>query len=177
MKAPFDKCNSTPSSSSSTVKCHHVRSIRPRAVRSQYHAPSPTSSPILTPQPNRQNNSRLSELSSKVSALRGVTVDIYDNTRDQHVIDNSVRRPLPFSIPHLPTTRPSANRILHLYIVRSFLLNDNLNKRVRRSTGPDGAAGEQSRYIQTRWDYYWRGGGVVVGVELFVPIEEGLMEG
>lgn len=38
-----------------------------------------------------QNNSRLSELSSKVSALRGVTVDIYDNARNQDVIDNSVR--------------------------------------------------------------------------------------
>lgn len=37
----------------------------------------------------QQNNTRLSELSSKVSALRGVTVDIYDNARDQHVIDNS----------------------------------------------------------------------------------------
>lgn len=37
----------------------------------------------------QQNNSRLSELSSKISALRGVTVDIYDNARDQNVIDNS----------------------------------------------------------------------------------------
>ncbi|KAF2136397.1 uncharacterized protein K452DRAFT_292428 [Aplosporella prunicola CBS 121167] len=37
----------------------------------------------------RQNNSRLDELASKVSALRGVTIDIYDNARDQHVIDNS----------------------------------------------------------------------------------------
>ncbi|MCJ1253480.1 hypothetical protein MMC24_001292 [Lignoscripta atroalba] len=37
----------------------------------------------------RQNNSRLDELSSKVSALRGVTVDIYDNARSQDVIDNS----------------------------------------------------------------------------------------
>ncbi|KAL2044818.1 hypothetical protein N7G274_002593 [Stereocaulon virgatum] len=37
----------------------------------------------------QQNNSRLDELSSKVSALRGVTVNIYDNARDQHVIDNS----------------------------------------------------------------------------------------
>ncbi|KAL9116643.1 MAG: hypothetical protein Q9187_006832 [Circinaria calcarea] len=36
-----------------------------------------------------QNNSRLSELSSKVSALRGVTVDIYDNARNQDVIDSS----------------------------------------------------------------------------------------
>jgi blocked early in transport 1 len=38
----------------------------------------------------RQNNSRLSELSAKVSALRGVTVDIYDNARAQDVIDNTV---------------------------------------------------------------------------------------
>lgn len=38
----------------------------------------------------RQNNSRLNELSAKVSALRGVTVDIYDNARAQDVIDNTV---------------------------------------------------------------------------------------
>ncbi|KAE9380726.1 hypothetical protein N431DRAFT_498539 [Stipitochalara longipes BDJ] len=37
----------------------------------------------------RQNNNRLAELSSKVSALRGVTVDIYDNARAQDVIDNT----------------------------------------------------------------------------------------
>lgn len=39
----------------------------------------------------RQNNSRLEELSGKVSALRGVTIDIYDNARNQEIIDNSVR--------------------------------------------------------------------------------------
>lgn len=38
----------------------------------------------------RQNDSRLSELSAKVSALRGVTVDIYNNALDQDVIDNTV---------------------------------------------------------------------------------------
>ncbi|KAJ4342833.1 hypothetical protein N0V95_006812 [Ascochyta clinopodiicola] len=37
----------------------------------------------------RQNNSRLDELSAKVSALRGVTIDIYDNARDQGVIDST----------------------------------------------------------------------------------------
>ncbi|KAM0707439.1 hypothetical protein Q7P35_004084 [Cladosporium inversicolor] len=37
----------------------------------------------------RQNNDSLSALSAKVSALRSVTVDIYDNARDQHVIDNT----------------------------------------------------------------------------------------
>jgi hypothetical protein len=41
----------------------------------------------------RQNNSRLAELSSKVSALRGVTVDIYDNARAQDVIDDTVCLP------------------------------------------------------------------------------------
>lgn len=39
----------------------------------------------------RQNDSRLSELSAKVTALRSVTVDIYDNARAQDVIDNTVR--------------------------------------------------------------------------------------
>jgi len=38
----------------------------------------------------RQNNARLDELSAKVSALRGVTIDIYDNARAQDVIDNTV---------------------------------------------------------------------------------------
>lgn len=37
----------------------------------------------------RQNNDRLSELSAKVTALRGVTVDIYDNARAQDVIDST----------------------------------------------------------------------------------------
>ncbi|KAK4989215.1 hypothetical protein LTR66_000430 [Elasticomyces elasticus] len=37
----------------------------------------------------RQNNSRLDELASKVSALRGVTIDIYDNARDHRIIDST----------------------------------------------------------------------------------------
>ncbi|KAF2638623.1 hypothetical protein P280DRAFT_471224 [Massarina eburnea CBS 473.64] len=37
----------------------------------------------------RQNNSRLDELASKVTALRGVTIDIYDNARDQDAIDQT----------------------------------------------------------------------------------------
>ncbi|KAF2091381.1 hypothetical protein K490DRAFT_60825 [Saccharata proteae CBS 121410] len=35
----------------------------------------------------RQNNALLADLSTKVSALRGVTIDIYDNARDQSLID------------------------------------------------------------------------------------------
>ncbi|MCJ1387596.1 hypothetical protein MMC18_000439 [Xylographa bjoerkii] len=38
----------------------------------------------------QQNNHLLDELSSKVSALRGVTVNIYDNARSQDMIDSSV---------------------------------------------------------------------------------------
>ncbi|RKU49221.1 hypothetical protein DL546_009267 [Coniochaeta pulveracea] len=37
----------------------------------------------------RQNNARLAELGSKVSALRGVTIDIYDDARDHRVIDST----------------------------------------------------------------------------------------
>ena len=49
----------------------------------------------------RQNNSRLDELSAKVSALRGVTIDIYDNARAQDVIDNTVRDMSPSVPSHL----------------------------------------------------------------------------
>jgi hypothetical protein len=56
----------------------------------------------------RQNNSRLDELSAKVSALRGVTVDIYKSARDQDVLDSTVRCPLHF-LPHssLSSASPS----------------------------------------------------------------------
>ncbi|KAK0739174.1 hypothetical protein B0T21DRAFT_284206 [Apiosordaria backusii] len=37
----------------------------------------------------RQNNARLDELSAKVSALRGVTIDIYDHARNHELIDSS----------------------------------------------------------------------------------------
>lgn len=87
---------------------------QPTTASSTFILTLPILSPFLTPTnptdlPHRQNNTRLSELSSKVSALRGVTVDIYDNARDQHVIDNSVRPSPspsllpPFRPPHLRT--------------------------------------------------------------------------
>ncbi|CAK3886526.1 related to SFT1-SNARE [Lecanosticta acicola] len=37
----------------------------------------------------RQNNDSLSSLQAKVSQLRSVTVDIYDNARDQSLIDST----------------------------------------------------------------------------------------
>jgi len=49
----------------------------------------------------RQNDARLNELSAKVSALRGVTIDIYDNARAQDVIDSTVHY-LHFPIPKNP---------------------------------------------------------------------------
>ena len=61
----------------------------------------------------RQNNSRLDELASKVSALRGVTIDIYDNARDTSVIDSTVRTftfspcpPVALVSPNPPHTTP-----------------------------------------------------------------------
>lgn len=39
---------------------------------------------------NRQNNALLNSLSSKVSALRSVTIDIHDNARDQDTLDHTV---------------------------------------------------------------------------------------
>jgi hypothetical protein len=54
----------------------------------------------------RQNNARLDELSAKVSALRGVTIDIYDSARSHEVIDSTVcsfitPKPLSLSPPFL----------------------------------------------------------------------------
>lgn len=39
--------------------------------------------------PNRQNNNLLSSLAAKSSALKHVTLNIYDNARSQEVIDNT----------------------------------------------------------------------------------------
>jgi len=38
----------------------------------------------------RQNNARLDQLSAKISALRGVTIDIYDQARQHEMIDSTV---------------------------------------------------------------------------------------
>ena len=51
--------------------------------------------------PNRQNNALLDDLAGKVSALRGVTVDIYDNARNHDLIDSNVCSP-PSVLPLAP---------------------------------------------------------------------------
>ncbi|KFZ07106.1 hypothetical protein V501_06782 [Pseudogymnoascus sp. VKM F-4519 (FW-2642)] len=95
-------------------------SSQPRALKQRDRSSTPDPTPATqlthsTPPPNnssvprlaamaesydreRQNDSRLDELSAKVSALRGVTVDIYDNARAQDVIDNTVSAPRPMGI-------------------------------------------------------------------------------
>lgn len=90
----------------------------------------------------RQNNSRLDELAGKVSALRGVTIDIYDNARDQGVIDSSVRPPHPTtSIPHSLTAAPAERSLQQL---------QHLAKGQCWPSGKNGAAGKQGRHFQTR---------------------------
>ncbi|KAL4892789.1 hypothetical protein BDV59DRAFT_202527 [Aspergillus ambiguus] len=39
----------------------------------------------------QQNNALLNSLSSKVSALKSVTIDIYDNARDQETLEQSTQ--------------------------------------------------------------------------------------
>jgi hypothetical protein len=39
---------------------------------------------------SRQNNALLSSLAHKTSALKSVTIDIYDNARNQETIDSTV---------------------------------------------------------------------------------------
>lgn len=67
---------------------HHVRIIRARKVLTDVQFL--TLSHILTSSVlQRQNNDALSALSAKVTQLRSVTVDIYDNARDQGIIDST----------------------------------------------------------------------------------------
>jgi hypothetical protein len=88
----------------------------------------------------RQNNSRLAELSSKVSALRGVTVDIYDNARAQDVIDNTVCFLLSFCDYEEERGACKLNRGKRLMAstVRYVLLNERKLERIRESIGKNG---------------------------------------
>ncbi|EEP76335.1 predicted protein [Uncinocarpus reesii 1704] len=51
----------------------------------------------------RQNNAFLESLSQKTNALKSVTIDIYDNARNQETIDNTVRSSPALSPPSLLT--------------------------------------------------------------------------
>jgi hypothetical protein len=53
----------------------------------------------------RQNNALLDTLGSKVTELRDITINIYDNARDHDLIDSNVRPPPPPPPP--PTLAPA----------------------------------------------------------------------
>ena len=106
----------------------------------------------------RQNNSRLDELSAKVSALRGVTIDIYDNARDQGVIDSTVR--LPYPCINAPTqtlshTHTHTRTLLHT-LVRSYTHSYALFHGMRRppallSSRPRGRVAPGARRPEHGW--------------------------
>jgi hypothetical protein len=94
-----------PKSHTETSEKHNTREKRGGTMSQAYERES-------------QNNSRLDELASKVSALRGVTINIYDNARDQHVIDSTVCPSFPLlhlpSPYHSPSHPPSPSNSTHL---------------------------------------------------------------
>jgi hypothetical protein len=60
----------------------------------------------------RQNNALLDTLGSKVTELRDITINIYDNARDHDLIDSNVS-PLPWKPPRpLTAHRPNTLRRL-----------------------------------------------------------------
>ena len=71
----------------------HVRSLRARTVSlglPWLHHICPIPAPRLIRHfVNRQNNESLAALSGKITALRDVTLDIYDNSRDHAVLDST----------------------------------------------------------------------------------------
>ena len=95
----------------------------------------------------RQNNSRLSELSAKVTALRGVTVDIYDNARAQDVIDNTVCEDSPFDR-HVGFANVGCT-------VGYLLLDEHLLKGVREPVGTYGCIREQGCNLQAGRYNHW----------------------
>ncbi|KAL4933758.1 SNARE domain- containing protein [Aspergillus undulatus] len=91
--------------------------------------------------PNRQNDNLLNSLSGKVSALKSVTIDIYDNARDQDTLDHSVR---PSPLPYIPTSYHPLTVLTMLVMGRiesSLLLPLNKPHRQRKPTYADGEAG------------------------------------
>jgi len=94
----------------------------------------------------RQNNARLEELSSKVSALRGVTIDIYDSARAHEVIDSTVCRPLfmdwDSSLNPLHSLVADTAELTHS-VVRDLLINGVAAQRLRQPTRAHGCVREQ----------------------------------
>jgi hypothetical protein len=120
----------------------------------------------------RQNNARLDELHNKVSALRGVTVDIYDSASRQTVIDETVRYLSPRPPAHnLAVDRAGgsiSSRALFQYPAvmqspfmlmpfpeRDLLLHDDPDEGLCRPSDPYGCLGQQDRYSKTLRHHHW----------------------
>lgn len=126
---------------------------------------------------DRQNNALLNSLSSKVSNLKSVTIDIHDNARDQDSLDHSVRLlPIPSSylilpiLPILPILSYPVlsyamlsypilltNPIRYNMTERSILLLLNEPQRKRRSINPHGASRRYRGSVESGRDYCCRG--------------------
>lgn len=82
-----------------TGKDRKIKKPCPKPTNENGSSPFPSLWPLLpsaaADTQDRQNNALLDDLASKVTALRGVTVDIYDQARDHTVLDHSVRPPPP----------------------------------------------------------------------------------
>ena len=106
----------------------------------------------------RQNDSRLSELSAKVSALRGVTVDIYDNARAQDVIDNTVRT--------FQWQRIQDLWLLMRNIVGYVLLDEYIFEGICKPNGADGSVREQGGCLEAFGNFGWS----CIGVVVYIPL-------
>ena len=120
-------------------KRNDVGSLRTRTVGP---SPSPPLSFLALEANNggRQNNALLDDLASKVTALRGVTVDIYDQARDHTVLNHSVGSILPSS----PSSSTMRNRSLTIGgTERGVLFLQHVDQELGRSRQVDGTERRQ----------------------------------
>ncbi len=82
----------------------------------------------------RQNNSRLSELSAKVTALRGVTVDIYNHAESQDLIDDTVSASRTF--------QSNFDLRTDILVVKYIFIHEHKSERLRGKTGTHGCEWE-----------------------------------
>ena len=120
----------------------------------------------------RQNNARLDELSAKVSALRGVTIDIYDNARAHEVIDSTVSlypTPIraascaPSSLPKMETSTTEEGGPTKLVSIlltlpatdRHVFFHGHAAQGIRRPSGTHGGVGEQGSDPEAGGAHRW----------------------
>lgn len=130
---------------------HHVRSLRPRAVR-----PIPTPLILSVPQRYTHSNNPTDKTttaspnsppkSPPSAASRSTSTTMHETNMSSTIAYPPPSPPAPFlhlpSFPLYPPLHPLANNVPQCDIVRSFLFNDKLDQRLRRPAGPNGAAGE-----------------------------------